>query len=143
MPLITIADLNSNIYPEVINEITRNNDTITKTAINAAIQEAKLYLSRFDLIQLFGTDTIAPAITDSLLQRLLKDITSWHIIRLANQNIDQPTYRLAYEDAVKILKNIMDGQAIPDGWPYASSQANLPDGNNVAWSSNDKRRNYY
>jgi hypothetical protein len=46
MPIITPADLATNIYAEVISEITRSDNTITERAIAAAIQEAKMYLSR-------------------------------------------------------------------------------------------------
>ena len=97
MPLITPVDLSTHFYPEVINEITRNNDNIITSAINTAVQEAKLYLSRFDLLQLFGTDTTDPEQKDPLLQQLLKDIAAWHLIRLSNPGSDQPTFRIAYD----------------------------------------------
>jgi phage gp36-like protein len=143
MPLITPVDLSTHFYPEVINEITRNNDIIITSAINTAVQEAKLYLSRFDLLQLFGTDTTDPEQKDPLLQQLLKDIAAWHLIRLSNPGSDQPTFRMAYDDAIKTLKNIMNGQAVPEGWPYANISSAVPDGDSVTWSSNAKRSNYY
>lgn len=143
MPLITPADLSTHIYTEIINEITRNDDSIATIAINAAIQEAKLYLSRYNLVQLFGTETIEAVINDTLLKSLVKDIAVWHLLKLSNTNIDQATHRLAYEDAIKTLKNIMSGAAVPDGWPFAEPATNESDGDTISWTSNEKRRNYY
>lgn len=145
MPLITPADLSTHIYAEIINEITRNDETIATKAIDAAVQEAKLYLSRFDLVQLFGTNTVAPTINDPLLQSLLKDIAVWHLLRLSGTGVNNAVYRIAYEDALKTLKSIMEGQAIPDGWPYAAVAISnsLPDGDAITWHSNAKRSNHY
>ncbi len=144
MPIITSTDLTTNIYPEIITEITRTDTTITDRAIDAAIREAKMYLARFDLVQLFGTDTLAPVITDEYLKSLVKDLTCWHLLRLSNVGIDYAVYRTAYQDAISTLKNIMAGQAQPQGWPYAdTSTEDAPDGDTISWSSNPKRNNYY
>ena len=145
MPVITPADLATHIYAEVINEITRNDHNIVATTISTAEKEAKLYLSRFDLPLLFGAGETEPETKDPLLQSLVKDITVWHLVRLSNTGLDQATCRLAYDDAIKTLKNIMAGQAVPEGWPYADTSAleSPPDGNTVTWASNEKRSNYY
>ena len=145
MPIITSTDLATNIYPEIINEITRTNSTITDRAIATAIQETKMYLSRYDLVQLFGTDTTSPAITDEYLKSLVKDVACWHLLRLANTNLDYAAFRTAYQDAINSLKNIMNGQAQPQGWPYIDTTTSppIPDGNTISWNSNPKRNNYY
>lgn len=144
MPIITPADLATNIYAEIINEITRADDTITDRAIITAVQEAKMYLGRYDLIQLFGTDTSGPVIHDEYLISLVKDLACWHLLRLSNTGIDYSAYRTAYQDAISALKNIMSGQAQPQGWPYLDTTSiSAPDGNSVSWSSNPKRDNYY
>ena len=143
MPLITPADLATHIYPEIINEITRNNDTIAEEAIAAAIQETKLYLSRYNLVLLFGTETEEPVINDTLLKSLVKDIAVWHLLKLSNTNIDQVTHRQVYEDAIKTLKNIMSGTAVPEGWPFAELSSTPADGDTISWTSNEKRKNYY
>ena len=144
MPVITAADLATNLYPEVISEITRADDTITDRAIATAIQEAKLYLGRFDLLQLFGNSGTPPTINDEFLKSIVKDLACWHLLRLSNAGIDYTVYRTAYQDAIATLKNIMAGQAQPDGWPYldASTSTALP-GDNIAWNSNPKRNNFY
>lgn len=144
MPIITIADLATNLYPEVIAEITRSDDNIAATAITTAIQEAKMYLARFDLVQLFGTDTDEPTINDDYLKSLVKDLACWHLLRLSNVHADHAAFRIAYTDALAALKNIMAGQAQPQGWPYAAiASADLPDGDAISWHSNPRRDNFY
>ena len=144
MPIITPTDLSTHIYAEVINEITRADSTLVTKAIDTAIQETKMYLSRYDLVQLFGTDTVAPTITDEHLKSLVKDITCWHLIRLANVNVHYDVFKNAYRDAIKTLKAIMKGSASPDGWPYKdTTDENLPEGSAISWQSERKRENYF
>lgn len=144
MPIITSSDLATNIYPEIITEITRSDATIADRAVAAAIQEAKMYLGRYNLLQLFGTDTTAPSVSDEYLKSLVKDLACWHLLRLSNAGIDYTAFRTAYLDAVTALKNIMAGQANPDGWPYLDASAETaPPGDSISWSSNPKRNNYY
>jgi phage gp36-like protein len=144
MPIITQADLATNIYAEIITEITRSDNTIADRAIDTAVQEAKMYLSRYDLPQLFGTDTTSPAVQDEYLKSLVKDLACWHLLRLSNTGIDYSVARTAYQDAISSLKNIQSGQAQPEGWPYADTTAETaPQGDSISWTSNPKRNNYY
>lgn len=144
MPIITQADLATNIYAEIINEITRADTTIADRAIATAIQEAKMYLVRYDLIQLFGTDSVSATVQDEYLKSLVKDIACWHLLRLSNVGIDYAAYRTAYQDAITALKNIMTGQAQPQGWPYLDTTSeSTPAGDSISWNSNPKRHNYY
>lgn len=143
MPVITAATLGTSLYPEIVEEITRADASITSAAINAAIHEAKMYLSRYDLVQLFGTDTEEPTFTDHYLAALVKDLACWHLLRLCNSGVDMQVFRNAYLDAVSVLKSIMTGQLSPAGWPYAAGSATPPDGSAISWSANDRRNNYY
>lgn len=144
MPIITSADLATNIYPEIITEITRADTTITDRAIATAIQEAKMYLGRYNLVQLFGTDTTSPTVNDEYLKSLVKDIACWHLLRLSNSGIDYTVFRAAYQDAIGSLKNIMAGQAQPENWPYLDTTSeSVPPGDSISWNSNPKRNNYY
>ena len=144
MPIITSSDLATNIYPEVITEITRGDTTITDHAIASAIQEAKMYLGRYDITQLFGTDTTAPTIVDEYLANIVKDIACWRLIRLSNAGVDYPTFKAAYQDAIETLDKIKTGQVQPQGWVYADTTTETtPQGDSIAWNSNPKRNNYY
>jgi aminoglycoside phosphotransferase family enzyme len=144
MPIITQADLATNIYAEIITEISRSDSTVVTAAINAAVNEAKMYLARFDLLQLFGTDEAQPVVQDEYLKSLVKDIACWHLVRLSNPGVDLATYRTAYQDAIAALKAIMAGAAQPSGWPYIDTTAETtPPGDSISWQSNPKRNNYY
>lgn len=145
MPIITVADLETKLYAEVITEITRGDVVIAETAIEAAVQECKMYLSRYDLVQLFGTDTEPPVVTDEYLKSIVKDIACWHLLRLSNTGVEYTTSRTAYTDALDVLKSIKTGTVQPQGWPYRVVDADntLPDGNSINWNSNPKRSNHY
>lgn len=140
MPIITTDELETNLHPELIAEITRDDDTITQRAINTAVQEAKQYLTRFNLEQLFGTDMAPPAVDDEYLKSIVKDLACWHIIRLSGTGTDYNTRRTAYLDALAALKNIRDEQTAPDGWPYKEEETAAT---TIEWHSNSRRNNYY
>lgn len=143
MPIITIAALGTNLYPEIIDEITRADSSVADAAIAAAEQEAKMYLGRYDLDALFGTSTESPTVTDAYLESLVKDLACWHLLRLANPGADYQAFRTAYLDALNALKEIQKGTASPAGWPYAAAPAETPDGEAINWTSNDRRSNHY
>lgn len=144
MPIITTSDLYTHLYTDVLNEIIRNDSTIADKAICAAVQETKMYLSRYDLVQLFGTDTTAPTIQDEYLKSLVKDIACWHILRLSNAGVDYAAARTVYEDALHALTAIQRGEAEPQGWPYLDTRGETaPQGDNVVWHSGLKRENYF
>jgi hypothetical protein len=143
MPIITLTDLQTNLYTEVLDRIIRGNDAIATAAIATAEQEVRMYLTRYDTDQLLGTLDAPPPAADPLLARLVKDIACWHIVRLANGGADISVFRMAYTDALNTLAQIRDGKLSPQGWPYATVGATPPAGNSVAWSSNHKRENHY
>jgi hypothetical protein len=145
MPIITVTELQTKLYAEVITEITRGDIAIAETAITAAVQECKMYLSRYDLVQLFGTDTEPPTVTDEYLKSIVKDIACWHLLRLSNTGVEYATSRTAYTDALDVLKSIKTGAVQPHGWPYRAIDADnsQPDGNSINWNSNPKRSNHY
>lgn len=141
MAYLTKEDLSTHIYPEIAEEITRSDDDLIDEAIGSAIDEAKSYLSRYDLDKLFG-DPPTPA--DRNLKNKVKDMACWHLIRLANPNVNLELFRTIYKDAITWLTGIMKGQANPAGWIYLD-MANVqppPDGDTISYSSNPKRQNH-
>lgn len=124
-PILAPADLNSVLYPEIQGEITRNDGGALATeAIDTAIQEAKMYLTRYDLTALFGDPTVTDAnpegvsatFSDTYLKRMLKDIATWHLLQLANPNISYEAAKGRYDEALDSLKRIQKGTADPR-WP--------------------------
>lgn len=145
MPFLTKADFNTHIYAEVVESITRGDDSIVTEGISAGIGEAKSYLSKYDLLPIFG-DTIAnPTLSAEIiayLKVIVKDLACWQMIRLSNPNIDLKLFRTNYEDAITWLTKVQKGQVDPPGFPYPADDP-LTVGNEnsgVKWSSNPKRK---
>ncbi len=144
MPFLTPEDLNTHMYAEVVSDITRGDDSIVQKAMNAAVAEASLYLTRFDTVALFGDETSSPRAIDVLLERIVKDITVWNIIRLGNPSVDYNAAKTAWESAIATLEKLKTGELQPSNWPYKeSATSNLPHGDAIYWASNPKRDNYF
>lgn len=150
-PIISPADLRSVKYDEILNLITRDNDGIIAEAIDIAVSEVKLYLQRFDPIQLFGDPPggdppgldVAPSFHDANLTRMVKDVALWHIISLGNPNIDYEDIKLRYEQTIKALTRIQEGKSAPL-WPYLDTTgADTPPGVAVKVYNSPKRDNRY
>ncbi|MEQ1677975.1 MAG: phage protein Gp36 family protein [Chitinophagaceae bacterium] len=144
MPYLVEADLKTHVYAEVITEITRSDNTIVPIAIAEAIGTAKGYLSRFNRTKLF--DPAATGyVADAQLLAAVKDICVWRCIRLANPNLSIEMARTNYEDAIAWLKDVQKGTADPEGWPYATDDADTErtEGSGVSLSTNTKRSNHY
>lgn len=144
MAYLVKADLNTHMYAEVIESITRADDGIITKAINESIAIAKGYLSRFNLTKLFDPDATGYVADDALLAAV-KDIVTWRAVRLANPNLSIEMVRTNYEDAIAWLKDIQKGIVDPDGWPYKDDDdtTDFPEGNSVSHYSNTKRTNHY
>jgi len=54
MAFLTIQELNTHLHDEQVETITRGDETIAQAAIDAAIAEAKGYLTRFDCTRVFS-----------------------------------------------------------------------------------------
>lgn len=160
MAYLSKADLVTHVYPELIDIITRSNDSIVTKAINAGVGECKAYLNRFDLLKIFGTVDVDPTFSDEFLNTLVKDVVIWRLIILANPNINVEISRAAYTDAKKTLEKAMKGDIDP-GWPLRTdtlSTTSTPQQNelggeninngldpsgNIGWNSNNKRSNHW
>jgi len=143
MPLISTEDLTGILYPEILDELTRGDDTTIQHAIAAAEREAKMYLGRYDLEQLFGDGHSSPAVDDEHLKRMVMHIACWHLIQLSGIAGDYTRFRTAYKDTLETLRLIMTGQAQPDGWPLTTNITDIPPGNSISWNSNKQRSNFY
>jgi len=145
MAFITITDLKTKGRAEIIDAIVRSDDTIVDIDIAESVDEAKWYLSRFDLLQLFGDNVTPPTIDAPALKEIVKAIVWWKLAKLSNPNISIELARADYEDAIKKLEKIQSGKADPQGWPYKPDDptTDFKEDSTVQWSSNPKRRNIY
>ena len=94
----------------------------------------------------FGENGEPPAIQCELLKKIVKTIASYYLVRLANPNVDLELYRLDYQLALDMLKDIRDGKNNLVELPYAKddpeTEDNESDGS-VAWNSNPKRIQHF
>lgn len=146
--LLQIADIYSRIYKEIVDEITRaeadaeENELITR-AITAAEQEARMYLSRYDLVKLFGTADDAPEVIDTFLKNMCVDIACWQLVKLGHPSLSYDHSKTCYDDAIATLKAIQKGNASPE-WPYRDTTGQTaPQGSAVAASYEPRRRSSF
>ncbi len=149
--IITVADLRkSSIYPEILDIITRKDDTVVEMQILAAQSLCASYLFKYDLKPVFGDDTtdpvVPPTVVSPALQKIVKIIASYYLVRQSNPNIDLELYRKDYEDAITLLENIRDGQNNLMELSYRQDDPTTPEdesGAGVSWQSNPKRTNFF
>ncbi|OWK99272.1 hypothetical protein AP75_01940 [Kaistella haifensis DSM 19056] len=167
MSLITPKDLDTELYAEVINQITRyqepveNEDpeTVPVAEINQEVQDhiddaeafIKTFLFKYDLDKLFGTEDSDPAVKDHALKKCVKVTTSWFLIRKANPNVNLSRFEADFmfwigtEEEPGWIYGIRDGKLNP-GWPYPADDPDTPEdesGSDVYWTSTTKRTNRF
>jgi hypothetical protein len=113
MAFLTPADFTSRLYAQKIAAISNGDDTLLPIAINTAIAEAQLYLSRYNITDLFGK---VGDDRDPILLQWLKDITVWQFIGLSNPGIDYEDAELRRNNAISGLKNVQNANTPPVGW---------------------------
>jgi hypothetical protein len=150
--LVQPSELTSELYQEIIDEITRENESEVINQIKAAEDFCKSYLFKFDLMALFGDDDTPPTVIDSNLKKTVKIIASYWIVRKANPNVNLQLFRDDWEMMIGTqqqpgwLTQVKEGYLVPN-WPYKPDDPSTPedesDTGEVAWYSNNKRRNYF
>ncbi len=159
--LVQPQELETELYPEIIGEIVRGDESEVISQIKAAEAFCKSYLFKYDLKALFGVDAVAavgdtpavvavsPTVVDENLKKCVKIIASYWLVRKANPNVSVDLFREDYEmmigtkDNPGWLTEIRDGYLNP-AWPYAVDNPDTPnidesDNTPVSWSSNVKR----
>lgn len=142
MAYLTIQELNTHLHDELVETITRGDATIAEAAIDAAIAEAKGYLTRFDCARIFSA---SGSKRNQLLLIFVKDIAIWHLINLCNAGTDLQFRKDRYERAVDWLKAVQRGDVspdLPDRETEEDAGGNPPIGP-IAYGSNPKRRQHY
>ena len=139
------GDLTPPMYAEIIDTITREDESIVALCIASGIAEAKSYLPRFNLVALFGNADTEPTVTDEHLKSKVKDLICWQLIKLANPNIDLKLFRTNYEDAISWFNMVKKSQLCPEGWSYATDDADtpFPEGDIVSCTTNTQRKNHW
>lgn len=129
-------EITTHLGAEQIEAISDGDSTMLQAAIDAAIVEAKGYLSAFDMMAELaksGTDR------NALLVIFVKDIAVWHFVNICHVNTSIELRQDRYERAVAWLRAVQKGEVKPD-LPQltATEQAAI-----ISFSSNKKRNNHY
>jgi len=142
MAFLTVAELNTHLYGELVDEITREIDDIALQSINAAISEMKGYLGDFNTTTIFAA---TGSNRHALILFMCKDIACWHLVCLANPNIDLQLRKDRYERAIDWLKGVQSGKVTPDlpAKDLPNGEEAGENGLKIRWGSNEKRVQHY
>ena len=86
MAFITPEELETHLYKENIEAISREDETILTAAIDAAIEEAYGYLGAYDRKRIFEA---TGSQRNALLLIFVKDIAVWHFVNLCNAGCEK------------------------------------------------------
>ena len=138
---ITPEELKTHLYEANVRLIQGDDDTILLAAIDAAVQEAKGYLARYDLAAIFGAHGSE---RNALLLVFVKDIAVWHFITLCNAGVDMEFRRFRYERAISWLKAVQKGDVTPDLPILDADKDGEPDlPGEYIYGSNPKRTQHF
>lgn len=141
MAFLTTKELETHLYRENIDVISRNDETILTAAIDAAIAEAYCYLGAYDRAAIFAAEGDA---RNALLLIFIKDIAVWHFINLCNAGTELELRQDRYDRAIAWLRQVQKGEARP-ALPIVDEDGDgKPDGaGDYLFGSNPKRTQHY
>lgn len=143
--LVSISELAAtSLYPEIITAITRNNPGNAELQISAAEELVKTYLFKYDLNAVFGSGDTPPSHPSELVKKLVKIIASYYLVRMASPNVNVELFRLDYEDALRMLADIRDGNNVLN-LPYAPAEGidDKTAAESFFFSSEPKQHHYF
>lgn len=147
--LVSVEELGkTELYPEIIKQITRNNNEDAELQILAAESFVRSYMSKYDVNAIFGTVDNEPTFKGAdvvLIKKIIKIIASYYLVRKANPNVNIELFKDDHDKALDWLKDLQRGDANPD-LPYKPDNPTTPEDEsmgNVYWGSNVKRVNSF
>lgn len=102
MAYLTTEDMYTHIYQENIETISHGDEAIMLSAIDAAIEEASGYLTKYDTQAIFSATGSA---RNAILLLFVKDIAAWHFVNLCNAGVDLELREKRYNRAIEWLEN--------------------------------------
>jgi phage gp36-like protein len=136
---LSVPELYTHLYDEIVDNISRCDESIPLHCISAAISEAKGYLAaRFDVPAIFDAEGEE---RNELLLIFVKDIAVWHFVNLGNTCTDLDLREKRYDRAIAWLKGVQKGDISPDlPLKDESHDGFIP---TIAWGSNPKRDQHF
>nr|DAM85992.1 MAG TPA: head to tail adaptor [Caudoviricetes sp.] len=141
MAFITAKELETHLYKEDIDTISREDETILTAAVDAAIEEAYGYLGAYDRKKIFEAtgDQRNP-----LLLIFVKDIAVWHFINLCNAGCDLELREKRYDRAVSWLRQVQRGETTANLPVVDEDGDGKPDtAGEYIYGSNPKRNQHF
>ena len=132
-------EIKTHLYSDNVEVITRGDETIVTAAVDAAVSEAKGYLSAFDRDAIFGA---LAENRNALLLTFVKDIASWHLLNLCNAGSDMKLRQDRYDRAVEWLKAVQKGNVSPD-LPVITATDGTATVQGITFGSNEKRESHF
>lgn len=141
--LVTVQDLGkSDLYPEIIDKITRGNSSDAELQLATAEDIVKGYLSKYDLTAIFGTATTQPTFESLSVKRIIKTIAAWFLIKRANPNVNTELFYDDYKNAIKWLEDVQEGK-INLQLPFAPVTPETEANDGVYFNSLPKQTNFF
>lgn len=136
---ITADEMKSHIRQAHRELISLGDDTILAGALDAAMAEAKGYLTRYDTQAIFKAQGKE---RHSLLVIFIKDIAIYHFINFCCAGVEYATKETRYKRAVEWLEAVQKGNIVPD-LPKLKDESGTDEYEQIYVSSNPKRTNHY
>lgn len=141
--LVSVEELGqSDLYPEIISKITRGSDTEAELQLATAEDIVKGYLSKYDLVAVFGNVTTQPTVESLSVKRIIKTIAAWFLIKRANPNVNTELFYDDYKNAIKWLEDVQAGK-INLGLPVAPVTPETEANDGVYFNSLPKQNNFF
>lgn len=131
-------DYDATVHTEIIDSLTRKDDTIVEICEDRSIDQMKSYLSgRYDTDAIFkarGNDRLP------LVLMMCLDISVYHIYCVGNPQKLSQMRKDRYDRAIEWLKGVQKGQITISGAPLKEDSSNASE---YQMKSNPKRRNHF
>lgn len=135
---INISDYPASIHLEILDSLTRQDETILETCEDQAIAEMRGYLSgRYDCDKIFSAQDDQ---RNQLVLMYAKDITLYHVFCIHNPQKISKIRIDRYERAIEWLKGVSKYQISVEGLPTID---NIDSDSPFRMKSNPKRVNHY
>lgn len=150
--IITVEELQKTaLYEEITDAITRDDDAVITMQILAAQSLCSTYLFKYDLKPVFGDDSVEPAIAPTkkcpALAEIVKIVACYYLLRQSNPNVALDIYKSDYDQAIRLLCDIRDGNNQLTELDYIGDNPDTPQDESLAtgvtWDSNTKRKNFF
>lgn len=105
------SELKTAAYDHVIEQITNGDDSMIRTAIDAAVEEIQSYLSlRYDTEKIFSATGSA---RNPMVVEAVKDVTVWNLIRVSNAELLYDLWKSRYDRVIDYFTKVSRGTIAP------------------------------